>query len=86
MGNLVLMDNGGMNTALMYECTITEILNGLLVGKEHPLDRPGVEGSAIAGIFSEFGQPCSELLSFNKERGQDTLIRYIGTRYIDYIQ
>ena len=40
MGNLVLMDNGGMNTALMLECTLTEILNGLLVGKEHPLHRP----------------------------------------------
>ena len=41
MGNLVLMedeDNGGMNTALMLEWTrYTEILNGLLVGKEHTL-------------------------------------------------
>ena len=44
MGNLVLVedeDNGGMNTALMLECTLyTEILNGLLVGKELPLKRP----------------------------------------------
>ena len=47
MGNLVLMEDE-MNTALMLECTLTGILNGLLVGKEHPLHRPAPrKGKAV---------------------------------------